>query len=228
MFTKSLSVFSKIVSIFVLLPFYLATHISNYKITIGHVRPMHIPLYIIMKTLLPLLSLFLLVQISCNKDDDTPAPPITQENTFSCKINGETFVPKDYIGFYNMPGIQASVHTYTTNNWEFYLSNAQKDIYIYIVQVDKTGDYTLTVSDGDGDFLFDENTAMEFDDNGNYPPSHISTNSSGTFYVTDLEVNKKIILEFDKIELINKDNSDDKVTLTEGKLNINLETLNQD
>jgi len=52
-----------------------------------------------MKNLVLIFCFSLLCFYSCNKEDDTPVPPITAENTFSCKIDGELFVPKDYGGF---------------------------------------------------------------------------------------------------------------------------------
>lgn len=48
--------------------------------------------------------LFLSISFSCTENDDgtdSPLPAITSEgkNTFGCKINGETFVPRDNGGF---------------------------------------------------------------------------------------------------------------------------------
>ena len=71
----------------------------------------------------------LLVASSCN-DDDPSAPPITAENTFSCKINGELFVPEDHGGFpVTQRGISAIV--IEGNTWRFIFGDGPIDIYIH-------------------------------------------------------------------------------------------------
>ena len=180
-----------------------------------------------MKTLLPILSLFLLVQISCNKDDDdTPAPPITQENTFSCKINGKTFVPAGHGGFpINYSGIEVPV--FTENKWQINIGDGNNKILLYLYQINKTGTYSFSESDGDGFFINDTKNLIEFSANGNLTPTHHSTKNTGSFNIIEVIPEKKIILEFETLSLANNENSSDEITLIKGKLNINLETLNQ-
>ena len=55
--------------------------------------------------------------------------------------------------------------------------------------------------------------------------THVSTSSSGTIEVLELEVDKRIILQFDEIVLQSLDTPEETIRLTEGKLNINLDTL---
>lgn len=181
---------------------------------------------IIMKKILYILVCLILVVSSCKKDDDVIAPPITAENTFSCKINGETFIPEDHGGF---PIVQKGIIVEIfpeSSNWIFQLRNSNKDIYIYIVNVLETGNYEIQVADGDGDFLFDTNNAVEASVTGFFPPTHVSTNISGNIEVIELDVDQRIILQFEELELVNPDDSSDIIVLTDGKLNINLETLN--
>ncbi len=56
-------------------------------------------------------------------------------------------------------------------------------------------------------------------------PTHHSISSSGNVNVIEVEPTKRIILEFDEIILVNNNNPNDLIRLTDGKLNINIETL---
>ncbi|MEL4306560.1 hypothetical protein [Joostella sp. CR20] len=178
----------------------------------------------IKNNLLPIFLMFFFIVFSCSNDDDT-APPITAENTFSCKINGKLFIPKDHGGF---PVILdgTSVNLAQNNSWRFIFGNRSTDVYIYLHEVEKTGSYSLSTSEGRGDFFQKNENLIELDlSPWDSNIEHISTLESGEIEVLELEVNKRIVLEFDKITLVNKDDASDKVVLTEGKLNINLETL---
>ncbi|MEL4306559.1 hypothetical protein [Joostella sp. CR20] len=174
-------------------------------------------------SLLPIFLMFFFIVFSCSNDDDT-APPITAENTFSCKINGKLFIPKDHGGF---PVIQEGIYSFADNDgsWFFEFGNRSADVYIYLVEVNKTGSYTLGLSEGRAHFYQKTENLMEVDLDNVTGSTHISTMQSGEIEVLELEVNKRIVLEFDKITLVNKDDASDKVVLTDGKLNINLETL---
>lgn len=177
-----------------------------------------------MKKITTFILLCFLLFSSCNNDDDT-APSISQENTFSCKINGELFVPEDYSSFPNsFTGISA--HIIPENNWFFHLQNTQKNIYIYIVNVIETGEYMIYLSDGNGDFLGEETSGFDISITGNSTPSHHSIDNNDTVTVVELDINTRIVLEFDEITLVNNNDPSDIVKLTDGKLNINLETLN--
>jgi len=170
--------------------------------------------------------LFFFILTACKKDDDT-APPITQENTFSCKINGELFLPEDYSSFPNtFPGISNLI--IPENNWFFHFRNRKRDIYIYIVNVLETGSYTIQLSDGNGDFLGDENSGCEVDLNKPNGTRHHSINNNDIVRILELDIDTRIVLEFDEITLVGNNDPNDIIKLTEGKLNINRETLNQD
>lgn len=158
---------------------------------------------------------------SCSKDD---APSITQENSFSCKINGELFVPEDYGGFPN--SVSGIIILNDGSDWLFRLSNGGKTVYIYLHHVTHLGEYVLSESDGDGDFFGEESNLMEVDLSGaTSHTTHKSTANSGIINVIELDVDKRIILKFDEIVLEDINNPDEKIILTEGKLNINLNTL---
>ena len=98
-------------------------------------------------------------------------------------------------------------------------------MYIYIVNVTSTGNYTLALSNGDAYFTQESENLMEVDLEHVTGSTHISTLQSGTIEVLELEIDKRIVLRFDEIVLVGRDNPEEKIILTEGKLNINLETL---
>ena len=167
---------------------------------------------------------YLLLLVSSCSNDDVTAPPITAENTFSCKIDGNLFVPEDHGGF---PATQLGIRALVVeeNTWRFILSNSSTDLYIYLVNVTSTGSYQLFQSDGDADFFQETRNLVEADLDQINGSTHISTEQSGAIEVLELEVDKQIILQFDEIILSGRDNSSETVSLTEGRLNINLETL---
>jgi len=179
-----------------------------------------------MKNLSFLLIFSLLGILGCNKSDDTPpAPPITAENTFSCKINGELFVPENHGGFITQKGYL--VETFGENSWLFTLSDREIDIYIFIKKVNHNGEYIVGNSDGDQDFLYDENTAVELKDKVN-DITYISENTSNFIDVLDYSGSNSIMFKFNNLTLSSSENANQKIILTDGKLNINKETLNKD
>lgn len=173
--------------------------------------------------------MLLFATFSCNNDDVT-APPITAENTFSCKINGKLFVPEDHGGFpVRQDGIILQFSD--DNSWTFIFGNGPTDVYIHITDVTSTGFYRLGLSDGNAHFFQETENLMEADIDkaiSQFGNSHISTLASGSVEVIELEVGKRIVLRFDEIKLVNLYNPNETAILTEGKLNINRETLGED
>lgn len=179
-----------------------------------------------MRLLMYLSILFFLFSTSCNNDDNT-VPPITQENTFSCKINGKLFVPKDHGGFpIKQDGIVVDFQE--NNTWDFLFGNGEIDIYIHLANITATGNRGLGESDGDGDFFQEADDLMEVDldlANSRFGTTHVSTSASGTLRILELETGKRIVLEFDEIILEGVSESYSTIKLTDGKLNINLDTF---
>lgn len=174
-----------------------------------------------MKTTCLILLLSISFFSACNKDDD--APSIDEENTFSCKINGELFVPREHGGFNRKDGI--TVTLFPDNSWLFILGDGDNKIYMYLYNIENTGSFIISESDGNGDFLNETANVIELEssENSNYR----SIGNTGTLNVIGFDINNKIILEFENIQLVDNDNPNAVLNLIDGKLNVNLETLNQ-
>lgn len=178
-----------------------------------------------MKNLVIFFSFILLGFCSCNKNDDALAPPITAENTFSCNIDGELFVPENHGGFIPLKGYLVNV--YDDNSWRITLSNGKLTLHLFLKKVNSEGNYEVFQSDGDQFFVQDLQTAVELYDK-TLDKVYISYNNSEEIEVVSYIENQKIILNFNKITLKSSQDSSDIVVLTDGKLNINKETLNID
>jgi len=177
-----------------------------------------------MKNLVLIFCFSLLCFYSCNKEDDTPVPPITAENTFSCKIEGELFVPKEHSGFIPGKGEPIMVTNSIDNNYKIIIGDGSKDIYIHLYNLNRIGNYELSSSNGDNFFVGDEFSSMELKQNG-ISYNYVSSEDSGNIEILLFEPNKKIIFQFDEIKLYNPDDSNQSIMLSDGKLNINLDTL---
>ncbi|HSP82201.1 MAG TPA: hypothetical protein VLN72_00555 [Gillisia sp.] len=175
-----------------------------------------------MKNAVLIFSFLLLSFCSCNKEDVVPAPPITAENTFSCKIDGELFVPKQNGGFIRFPGIIVITND---NNWHLILNNGEKELHIYLANLNRVGNYIISDSDGNKDFFNETRNAVELDDTSEL--YYISKQDSGLIEVIELEQGKRLIFQFDKLKLYNSNNPGKSIMLEDGKLNINLENLNE-
>lgn len=179
-----------------------------------------------MKIIFPYLFFLLFGLCSCEKpDDNPPIEPITAENTFSCEINGETFVPENHGGFYPQLGILVSV--LEENSWKIILSNDKITLYFFIKRIKNTGKYPIHESDGDNFFTFNEESSIEY---RNRVTNEIfsSSNDSNQIEVLSFQENEELVFQFNKIVLESTSNLGKTITLTEGKLNINKTTLNRD
>lgn len=174
-----------------------------------------------------LLLLFLSLSFSgCTKEDDNPrVPPITEQNTFSCYVEGELFLPKNHGGFYNLYGYLISI--LEDNSWIITLSNGKITLYLFIKEVNRTGFYEVSGSDGNQFFVQDSATAVEMRDEV-ADVEYISLNNASKIEVLHFVPNEELMLQFNEITLIAVDDPENKIILSEGKLNINKETLNKE
>ena len=111
-----------------------------------------------MKKLFFLLLISLLIS-SCEKDDDLLAPPITRENTFSCKINGKIFIAQDHGGFTARDyGISLKI---TESKWLLMLADGKNDLYMNLNSTESDRQKKIKKSDGDTDFTNEVKNVME-------------------------------------------------------------------
>jgi len=172
-----------------------------------------------MKTLLILL--IALVTCSCEKSDDLVAPPITQENSFSCKIDGELFVAQPNGGFLQFPGILV-----IGSNWIILLRNQNNDeLYLNLKNNELDNFLPILKADGDQYFGNDEQNSVELIWKNKI---YISNTNTGIIKINEWVNDSILILEFSELLLYEKNNPIETISLAEGKLNINLTTMEQD
>ncbi|MFC6859080.1 hypothetical protein [Zunongwangia atlantica] len=163
--------------------------------------------------------------LGCEKEEDQVISPITAENTFSCSINGVTFIPETHGGFIPVAGIIVSV--FDNNSWRIILGDDKYDLVFFIKHIDHTGGYELHPNEGEKIFYVEDETGIVLE-NRTTSETFISTENSGTIDVLSFEGEEKLMFQFDEIELSSLNNPSSTIILTEGKLNINSNTLNQE
>lgn len=171
-----------------------------------------------------MIFLFLALTGCTEKDDDLSPPSITQENTFSCYIGNNLFIPENHGGFYNFSGYLISI--LEDNSWIVTLSNGRTTLYLFLKEVKRTGHYEISGSDGNQFFVQDLNTAVELRDEVSNI-EYVSVNSASKLEVLHFIPDRELVLQFDEIVLVAVDDPENKIVLSQGKLNINKETLNK-
>ena len=159
--------------------------------------------------------MLLFINASCTK----PEPPIpTGNHTFSCRINGNLFLPNKGggCGFSTLPCNGDGLDVIGSNN-NLTLSitafNSTANIVYFNIVNYKLGVFTLMDSNGltrsEGDPR-DINHAIAIKNGIKY----LSKQGSGTVTFTDLDKNAKGTFEF---KLYNEKDSNDVITVTEGR-----------
>jgi len=188
-----------------------------------------------------LLSLFLLLQSSCNKNDDgfTPTlPPITQtgENTFGAYINGKLLVPRNGDGTFNSP----------SNGAEFVGAGSNShEIIVHDYKSGNAGLFNLHIIDlfenGEGNFpIFDSNCMPNLDAN---PTINIycrwkdeetgenkyycSIEGTGFLKIIRFDLPNRIVSGTFSCSAVNKDNPNDTIEITEGRFDFHWATINE-
>ncbi len=183
----------------------------------------------------PLTKIFLfLISIilqSCSAEDPLPT---SGENSFIAKLDGTRFITEDVRKFATTNyGITADVFD---NTWLLVFSNSSKRniyIYIYIFKVNETGSYAVGKSDGDLVYYLesDDQTSVSISDGtGSTTGVAFASGLSSTedfIKITQIEGDSIIIGEFEKITLTDPENPNNSAILTDGKFNINRNTLNK-
>ncbi|PRX39052.1 hypothetical protein [Salegentibacter salegens] len=178
-----------------------------------------------MKNFIVILCFLLLGCYACEKQENVSIPPITAENTFSCKIDGEVFIQKEHGGFLKTEdGLK--VNLLANNTWKINLGDGNHDLFIYLSNIPSSGSINIEQSDGDLDFFEEERNLIELNDR-NTNKVFYSLFKSKAITIKSFTSRENLIFEFGEIILLNSENSSDTIELSQGKLNINLEILNE-
>ena len=187
------------------------------------------------------LFLFAITFFNCeNNDPEDQLPPITQTgaNTFGAIVDGSVFVPADSFsstpGNSKFKGLQVLVgNDFSTNNgddkWTILTGNFKINpsiyIYIYIPSLLNINvNQTIGKSDGfENSDLPNPHIYCHINGNNN---TFLSYENSGFLEFSKLEINNGIYAGTFSVKLKNKDNENDIIEITNGRFDINLNTVN--
>lgn len=173
----------------------------------------------------------LLLLSACKKDDGLP--PATQEgkNTFGCKVNGKAWVPNGGSGFMGAKAIEGGFYdVYKRNSFE-------KRLGVYIRAHMKNGEYiNLYLQESQvGKYQLNKNTSILPNDfypenyGAFYSNSYFITNSVSTGEITITRadtINLQISGIFQFTGIRGSGSSQQTVSITDGRFDINMKTLN--
>ncbi|QTD37418.1 hypothetical protein JL193_15195 [Polaribacter batillariae] len=188
------------------------------------------------------LFIFAFTLSNCEKNDpEEQLPPITQTgaNTFGAIVDGRAFTPADSFsttpGTPKFKGLQVYVgNNFKTSNgddkWTISTGNFKINpsiyLYIYIPSLkDLSTNYIVDSSDGleDSDL---SNAHIYCHINGNNN-TYLSTVNSGIIEFTRLDIANGIYSGTLSVKLKNKDDENDIIEITNGRFDINLNTVNK-
>jgi hypothetical protein len=180
--------------------------------------------------------------ISCTKNDEkiyTPTlPPITEtgENTFGCYINGELLVPRDrrVFGGTTIKGMTMSEYSSTASTIDFFnlrVIDGKTDVgflSFYFYNLHELGEGTYSIKQGyvwrtDAEI----NTTNFWIKSPRYnSESYLSVEDGGTLKITKYDYENGIMSGTFSCKAVNNNDSSDIIEITEGRFDINLNTLN--
>ncbi|PQJ76686.1 hypothetical protein [Polaribacter glomeratus] len=187
------------------------------------------------------LLLFAITFFNCeNNDPQDQLPPITQTgaNTFGAIVNGRVFVPKDSFNF--TPG--GGTNNLEVNIGENFIKNKGDDkwliktynakdtpstyIFLYLptLKNNKTK-HTIDESDGSGRSNLSNAHIYCLIDKSNR--QYRSFYNSGNLEFTRLDITNSIYSGTFSVKLKNKDDENDIIEITNGRFDINLNTVNK-
>ena len=197
-----------------------------------------------MKTTILLLSLFMMMQSSCNKNDDgfTPTlPPITQtgENTFGAYINGRLLTPRSgatgslghpasgmlFSGFGEPPN-----YFYNQIEIKDFKSGTGGLMDIHIIDLHENGEGTFVINESNCFDGIDANPSINircrwWDEATQLFKWYCSIENGGTITITHYDFENRIVSGTFSTTAVNEDNPDDIIEITQGRFDINWGTL---
>lgn len=186
---------------------------------------------LILSFMKPLTKIFVfLISImlpSCSAEDPLPT---SGENSFIANLNGEKFVAEDIHKFPS--GTKYGLSVYKNEKiWLLTVNNSSAlTLYFYLYEITGSGNYMIGEADNNLSF-FDNNdnqTSVLIGD-GSLNVLFLTKAIDATEYIkiTKVQGDSIIVGEFEKITLTDPENPNNKTILTNGKFNINTNTLNQ-
>lgn len=180
-----------------------------------------------------ILTIFFLSAFSCGRnsgEDNTQntLPPATQTgaNTAGCLINGIVHTPKNPSQPIGGSPIYGLIANSTNNGIYFRINNYEKNIKLFIYLIDVSGgegNYTINQSNGIGTPAGNsDQNQMYLQYNGK---EYISSPNCGIFNLTKFAF--PIRSATFSATLYNKANPSETIQITEGRLDINITTLNK-
>ncbi|WGH74389.1 hypothetical protein P8625_09725 [Tenacibaculum tangerinum] len=190
------------------------------------------------KILKTVLLFAVIIFFNCSNNDDSieqdQLPPITQTgaNTFGCVINGEVLVPKDAINYPPGP-IPRGLKVYYQNNiLTIDAGNLADDngnrVYIYINGINSTGSFELNNAEYTANnFTPNYSYLWVRENNNDIDKIYLSKTTTGSINISRFDsVNNIVSGNFDNLNIVNKDNTNESITLTNGRFDFNLNTVN--
>lgn len=165
-----------------------------------------------------LLLIFALLFSSCKKDKLTKATQVGA-NTFSCKVNGVVYIPNDEA--FSVRAISTSLSLNENNNYydlrvltNFSYKKPNFQINIILYKVKETGKYLLNGAEFRyGEYFITEVYGAEYD---------TKTRNIGEVNITKIDIVNKIVSGTFWFEATNKDDPNDKVSITDGRFDLRL------
>lgn len=197
-----------------------------------------------MKKILILLVSLPLLSISCETDDNTFSPSLplittTGENTFGCYVDGILVTPRNGASSIFGPAIglvfsgccPSSETSYNEINVQDHKSSARGivDIHINNFKNIKTGDYIINESNCLRGSQANENINIRCfirDRDTQFYKSYCSIENGGLLKITKNDTITDIVSGTFSFQAVNQDNPSDIIEVTEGRFDINRNTLN--
>jgi hypothetical protein len=164
---------------------------------------------------------------SCAAEDPLPT---SGENSFITQLNGKRYVAEDIHVFPS--GTKYGLSVYKNEKiWLLTVNNSSAlTLYFYLYEITGSGDYMIGEADENLSFFDNEdNQTSVLIGDGSLDVLFLTKAIDATEYIkiTEVQGDSIIIGEFEKITLTDPENPNNTAILTDGKFNINLNTLNQ-
>lgn len=182
-----------------------------------------------MKTLTHFITLifvfFLLTSSSCKKEDDLTKPTQEGKNTFSCKINGQVYIPNGGGLLSPVKAISASVvrKNNGTNELSIFTTKSESEllekIYINIGDISTTGTYNMGIDNTKYCEYYKRISTSTTLDEKQYSTRN---NNNGSVNITRYDLTNGIVSGTFSFKATNDKNVNDIVTVTDGRFDVTL------